>query len=343
MIARHAGSLLRLSALCLWLLRPSEAQAEAAAFAITLEYTAAPGCPDVAEFEAMLIARVGHDPFSERAQRHVDLRITSQGATLAGRTEWRDASGKWAGDQTFRMASRDCLRLTRTMALALAVQLQLLADTGRGAESGAVATPEPPPQASVVQAAPRTPPTEPLSNEVRAMPPVRYRSSRASSPTFALGTGASVGFGRSSTPILLGRVFGMLAWQHLSLQLGSELSMPASTRRADGAGFSQQLLLVSAAGCFMLSRWSGCLVVNAGEVRMVGEDIDRSSSARVPLVEAGLRVGFSQPFARRLFVRAHLDGLTLLTRRTGSLDSVPVWTAPPFAAAIGLDAGLRFP
>lgn len=147
----------------------------------------------------------------------------------------------------------------------------------------------------------------------------------------------------SSTPILFGRLFGSLAWQHLSLELGAELSVPATTRRADGAGFSQQLLLVSGAGCLPLSPWKMCLLLNAGEVRMEGENIDHPTSARVPIVEAGVRLAFNQPFGRRLFLSAYLDGLSLLTRRTGSLDAVPVWTAPPFAAAVGLDAGLRFP
>jgi hypothetical protein len=147
----------------------------------------------------------------------------------------------------------------------------------------------------------------------------------------------------SSSPILLGRIFGLIEWQHLSLQLGTQMSVPASTRRADGAGFSQQLLLANAAGCLALSRLNACLVVNAGAATLTGEHIDRRTSARVPVVEVGARIGFSQPLWRGVFLSPYADGLTLLTRRTASLDELPVWTAPRFAAAIGLDAGLRFP
>ena len=66
---------------------------------------------------------------------------------------------------------------------------------------------------------------------------------------------------------------------------------------------------------------------------MAGENIDHPTTAWVPVVEAGARIGFTQPLGRRAFVNAHADGLVNLTRWTGSLDQVPVWTAPRFAAA----------
>jgi hypothetical protein len=54
-------------------------------------------------------------------------------------------------------------------------------------------------------------------------------------------------------------------------------------------------------------------------------------------------VGLSQRLGERGFLRVHADGLIILTRWVASLDDVPVWTTPRFAAAVGLDAGLRFP
>ena len=73
---------------------------------------------------------------------------------------------------------------------------------------------------------------------------------------------------------------------------------------------------------------------------MAGENIDRPTSASVPLVEAGARVGVVQRLGRRVFVSAHADGLVEPDRWTGSLDQVPVWTAPRFAAALGVDVGV---
>ena len=61
------------------------------------------------------------------------------------------------------------------------------------------------------------------------------------------------------------------------------------------------------------------------------------------VVQVGVRAGVTQRLGRRAFLSAHADGLANLTRWTGSLDQVPVWTAPRFAAALGVDAGVQFP
>ena len=74
---------------------------------------------------------------------------------------------------------------------------------------------------------------------------------------------------------------------------------------------------------------------------MAGE-IDRPSSASVPIIEAGTRVRFMQRLGAHGFVSGSADGLVNVTRWTGTLDNVPVWTAPRFAGAIGVDAGVRF-
>ena len=76
---------------------------------------------------------------------------------------------------------------------------------------------------------------------------------------------------------------------------------------------------------------------------MTGENIDRATAASAVLVEAGVRAGISQRLGRRAFLNAHADGLINLTRWTARLDRVPVWTAPRFAAALGVDVSVPFP
>ena len=83
----------------------------------------------------------------------------------------------------------------------------------------------------------------------------------------------------------------MLAWTHVAIELAAQTSVPVTTRRADGSGFSQQHLLLGAAGCAMFRPWTACVLANAGEVRMAGVDIDRPSSAVAPVVQAGARLG----------------------------------------------------
>jgi hypothetical protein len=276
-----------------------------------------------------VIARLGYDPFVESAPEHVLVRIEPQDRALDGRIEWRDASGKWAGEQTFPSVTTDCPRLVRTMGFALAVQIQLLAK--------AAAAPDANVAAPAVTTAP--PPPEPIVASATA---AGQSPAHAPRPAFAVGAGPAVGFGMSSGPVLLGRLFGAVAWPRVSLELGAVVGVPATTRRADGAGFSQQPLLASAAACATATRWRGCVVANAGAVRMAGE-IDRPASATVPIVQTGFRAGVIQRLGGHAFLSAHADGLVNLTRWTGRLDQLPVWTAPWFAAALGLDAGVQFP
>ena len=323
---------------------PSPGRARAGLFVVNLEYQGAKGCPDAKEFEALVGAPLGYDPFSEHASDHVLVQIAPDGDALNGSIEWRDSTGKWIGDQTFPLASADCRRLVRTLALALTVQIRLLATTAgpkhetHPSESATHPPESPPPKPSPPPPAPAPRPSEPPPAPGRPASPAREPW-----PVFTLSTGPSVGFGMSSGPVLLAGVLGSIGWRRFALELGAEASLPATTRRADGAGFSQQHLLASGAACAVLQSWSACLLAKAGEVRMAGENIDRPTSAVVPIVEAGARVGVVHPLGRRFFVGAHADGLTNVTRWTVTLDQLPVWTAPRFAAVLGVDVGVRSP
>ena len=322
-------------------------RARAAPFTVSLDYDGGPGCPDVQDLEGIVKARLGYDPFAETAPDHVFVRITLGVGAIDGHIEWRDATGRWAGDQTLPVATKDCRRLLRTLGAALAVQIQLLAMTrDPGAGATAPKTTGPPPEVTVTQLAPRSPVARINSNEPLAPPaatletgPPAANTARGPHPAWAMGAGTSVGFGMSSTPVLLERVIGSMAWQHVSIELAAEASLPTTTRRPDGAGFSQQHLLASAAACAMRTRWRACLLANAGEARMTGEDIDLRTSAVVPLVQAGARIGIVQLLGRHFFVGAHADGLVNVIRWTGTLDQVPVWTAPRLAGVVGIDLG----
>lgn len=337
----RAALIVRLGAVCFGALGPAEAGARPSTFIVRLEYDAVPGCPDVADFKAVVIARLGRDPFSDSAPDHVLARITARTRALDGRLEWRDAKARWAGEQTFPLVTTDCVHLTRVMGFALSVQIQLLENTR--ADDAPATAPHDDRSFDLLVTTPSAAapaPAEPPAVRVVVSPPPSPRPRLG--PELVLGAGPSVGVGMSSRPILLGRVFGGLAWPHVSIELAAEASRPATTRRADGAGFVQQQLLLGLAGCTISTPWRVCLVAKAGAVRMAGEDLDTSTSAMVPVVEAGARVGAVQRLGQRVFLSAHLDGLTVLSRWTATLDHVPVWTAPRFAGALGLDAGVRF-
>jgi hypothetical protein len=277
----------------------------------------------------------------------VIIQIKRGGSSLDGRLEWRDAHGSWTGEQMFPSATNDCSRLVRAMGFALSVQIQLLAgmrpapdaDAAQPADarSGPLA-----PSAPLAPSPPVAPAAAPTTPDVPVVLAVPASPTRRPSMTFAGGASAAVSGGLSSAPVPLAGLFGEIAWRQLSLRLGAAAGPPSTTRRADGAGVEQQALLLSAAGCAIRARWKLCLVGNVGESRMTGVDIDRPTSAVVPIVEAGTRVGVVQQLGSRWFIDGHVDALAILSRWTASLDEVPVWTAPRFTLALGLDAGARF-
>jgi hypothetical protein len=158
-----------------------------------------------------------------------------------------------------------------------------------------------------------------------------------------LGVGAAVAIDVAPTIVPVGRLLGTLEWSHIAVELAAELSGPSSTHRADGAGFSEQQLLASLAGCGVRRPWSTCLVAKLGEMRVVGEGIEVRSTSFGLVAQAGVRLALTQRLGSRLQISAHADGLALITQGVVTLDGIPVWTTPRLAVSFGADLGIRFP
>jgi hypothetical protein len=320
----------------------SEATARGAPVATQLEYRAADGCPAAGDFAAVVAARLGYEPFLADAALRVVVQIDASGRALEGRLEWFDARGTSVGEHTFPSRTGDCGELARAMEFALALQIQLMAaavaapDVRRpGAAPGngsTIASPTAVQPAAGVLSTPRT---------TNGGPEIT-KPTRLSRPWLAVGTGASVGLGVAPSAVALGRLFVTVGWSRVALELGAEASVPSVTHLANGTGFSQQEVLGGLAGCGMHRAWSACLVGKVGEIRVVGQAIDVPATSSALMVQGGLRLAMTQPLGRRLQLVAHGEGLAVLTRGVVTLDSMPVWTTPRFAALFGIDLGVRF-
>jgi len=135
---------------------------------VSLDFAVDPGlaeCPSAPDFRREVVRQLGRDPFRDQAPRRLVVRLTASGGRTAGRVEWRDAADEWEGERTFSSRSESCAQLTRAMALATAIQIQLLARL----ESGGAATPVAPP---IPPAAP--PVAEEPPPAVTAPPPPRH-------------------------------------------------------------------------------------------------------------------------------------------------------------------------
>ena len=335
------------AAVCVPLPAQGDGQSNGVAFAVALEYAAAPGCPEVSDFKAIVNGRLGYDGFRDGAPDRVLVDIASRGGAFEGRIEWRNLDGQWAGDRKFPSRSDDCADLGRAVAFALALQIQFSARAGEISGSNKTAAPTEPDKVLKTAVAPTLAPaaSTPPSNtreEGPAVTKIAMSPYLPPRPTLAIGAGASMGFGLSSTAVPLGRAFGSMAWRHSSLELAAEVGWPTTTRREDGAGFSQQQLLAGGAGCGDLQPWSVCLLAKGGGIRIVGKDIDHPASPWGGLLETGLRLALVQPLGRHLYLAARAEGLVNVTRSQVTLDQYVVWTSPRFAATVGLDFGVRF-
>lgn len=312
----------------------SERAASAGEVAAQLDYVSLPECPAAGDFEETVAEHLGYSPFREDAPQRVIVRIEASGRGLEGLIEWRNESGGWAGERTFPSRNTNCVELVRAMGFAVALQFQMLA----AAQAGRPAGPPPPAQAPVeVAPAPTVSASPAAGNTLQT-------TSRGgpSAPAITIGAGAAAGVGNSPNVGAFGRLFGTLSWSHLAVELSGEASVPSTLRRADGAGFSQQMLLAGLAGCGVSGRWSACLLGKVGEIRVSGEGVDTPGTASGVFLQTGLRLAVTQPLGRRALLLVHGDGLASLTRGIVTIDAMPVWTTPRVAAAVGLDFGVRF-
>jgi hypothetical protein len=318
---------------------PRVSAARATVVAAQVDYAAAPGCPDTEAFQAVVSGRLGYNPFHANASERVVVRIEAAGRALDGRIEWRDAAGTWIGEQAFPSRTGDCGELARAMGFALALQIQLMATTAA----------EPRPEAAPPAANAAATAVPPSPTEVATVPATATRQADATKlnaatpgPSMLVGAGGAVGLGVASSAVPLARLFGAVEWPHVAVELAAQMSAPSTTRQADGTGFSQQRFLAGLAGCGLLSPLSACLIANVGEIRVVGQGVDFPFTVYGLVAQTGLRLAVTHPLGGRLQIGAHADGLALITQGVVTLNSMPVWTTPRFAALFGADLGVRF-
>lgn len=95
----------------------------------SLEYQTDPAlsaCPDAVQFRAQIARQLGRDPFRDQAPHRLIARVGMSDGRLQGRVEWRDANDQWEGERTFSSRNDSCDQMVRAMALATAIQIQLL-------------------------------------------------------------------------------------------------------------------------------------------------------------------------------------------------------------------------
>ncbi len=289
-----------LACLCIAVSAPTLARADVL---VSLDYQTDPAlaaCPGPEEFRAAVGRQLGHDPFREDAPRHMVVRLNASGGRIEGRIEWRDATDQLEGERTFSARSETCARMARAMALATAIQIQLLALAEPAGEA------EPPPVVAVPPVA-------------APAPPIVVLEPAAPEPRLAIEAGLAVMQDLGGSPVTVAPRIAVTAGRPagIGLRLAASGFGPAAgasasegTAQVDRVTLTLQLLhffradrrvqpFVAVGG-----GWQEIRVQGFSQNPLLGQGHDGQSSAFLALAGGGVALSF----ASSLYVLLEVEG-----------------------------------
>jgi hypothetical protein len=288
---------------------------------VRLEYERQEGaavCPEAAVIQAGVAARLGYEPFDDRADDHLRVVVHRSGRALEAHIEMTDAHGALKAERRLVSRQSDCAELAALVELALSIAIDpFIAPFG--------ARPEP-----IVPTPPAPEKTSPPAAAVMAAPP---EPSRPISGYLAAGAVGGIGVTPSRT---LGfEVGGGLRRDRLSLGMEGRADLPAKTSLQVGAARTS-LLVASLVPCFHFRSLGACALGTAGALRAAGRGLVDSKQVTVPYVALGARFSFAWPITAHLALALHGDLTTPLTQTELKVDGVGIWTSPAVSFALGL-------
>ena len=173
----------------------------ASEFLVSLDYQTDPalsGCPSPADFRKAIVRQLGHDPFRDNAPRRMLVRLYPTGPRMGGRVEWRDANDQWEGERTFSSRNENCAEMARAMALATAIQIDLLAIPDHAPPEKPAVDVKPP----VAKPAEARPPVAAAAPPVVAEPPAPPPAPKEPRVAVEVGIGALQDFGDAPSFVL---------------------------------------------------------------------------------------------------------------------------------------------
>jgi hypothetical protein len=272
---------------------------------VSLDYQSDPalaGCPGPAEFRGAVGRQLGHDPFREDAPRRMVVRLNASGARIEGRIEWRDTSDQLEGERTFSARNETCPRMARAMALATAIQIQLLALAEPPGEA------EPPPVVTVPPA-----PVAPVVPTVVVVPRA------APEPHVAIEAGVAVMQDVGGSPATVAPRIAVTAGRpsFIGLRVAAsgfgptaEVKAPEGSAQIDRIVVTLQLVHFFRAGrrtqpfVALGGGWQELRVHGFSLAPLLGEAHDRQSSSFLAVAGGGVAVSF----ASGLYVLLEVEG-----------------------------------
>lgn len=252
---------------------------------------------------------------------------------MLGTIEWYDADGARRGERELGSERADCAAFARTLAFAVAVQIQLLGEEDEEQPSR-VETSPPEARASAT-------PKDSKSRELPSPPPSPSAAVRETPWRFIGGMGVTGHFGMFPGLVPTGRLFAGLRRRHFGIELGGEASLPGRYRGSSGSGFDHRAAFGSLAGCGFLGLFSACVVGKVGALRVSGVGVDVPYSPAGASALLGARLSLN-PELGRLAGALRLEALAPLLAWGVTLNGQEVFRNWPVVVGLGADVGAFF-
>lgn len=287
------------------------------------------GCIATESLEAAVAARLGYDPFTETAQRVIEVELRSAARRVVEGAVLIRERDRLLGQKPVR--AEGCLEVAGAIELAISLAIDPL---GTGAASP-LTTSQPSPTSSPHVSRTVLPTSGTSLRATRSRADVEVASTWL--VTLALNTSLSLGM--SPSVALGGSLRAGISTHSLSLW-GEVLGhFPTSNRILEGRLHTASVMGVAAA-CLPAHVLDLCALVRAGAIQNRGSGFDRNQSFTRPYLAAGPRVGLRLHFYERWSVQGTADLTFSFIKTNVTLDQRVVWTTPLAAATFGLGLGL---
>ena len=305
---------------------------------VRFEYARRPGagaCPEGGIIQAGVSARLGYEPFDDKAGDVVRVTVQSSGHGLEAQIEMTDATGGPKAERRLVSRERDCAELASAVELAVSIAI----DPFRLSRATVQQDP------GVAPGAPAD--HRPDKESARSGPEVCVANAPATvaqrGPLSGLALAGVVGsLGAAPSPavgVVIGAALRAGGW---SLGLEGRADLPASKGLRAGEA-TTGLLAASLVPCAHLGVAAVCALGTAGALRASGHGLVDARQVTLPYAAVGARLALAFPVSPRWSARLHGDVTAPLTESKVVVDGDVVWTSPILSAALGLGVAANFP
>jgi hypothetical protein len=284
-------------------------------------------CADAAAIQVGVAARLGYDPFDDKANESVRVPIRQAAHGLEARIEMDGPAGTPAAQRRLVSRQHDCKELAFSVELAISIAID---PAGAPPQGRASVDPQPVPQAGDA--------TSPLPH----IEPAREPPPTARPLTGEVGAGL-VGSSHSAPSTSLGiRLGASLRGELLSLGIEARVDWPSSMSLQVGS-VGTSLFTGSLVPCVRSTYAAFCALATAGVLHALGEGLVDAKSANFFYGAVGARVALNYPVNLRWSLALLGDAVAPLTQTKLTVDGAQVWSSPTLAFALGLGATAKIP